>query len=157
MGQIAWARAAFVEISRPGGAVVARWCSCWPGPDAVTWDGRQWAPLRGLAWSALDSHASAATQATLTTAWLPSAWRLLEVAAREQWTVSLSVLQFDEADGATGPPADAALVATYLGQVRGLALTGSPPSLVWRLGLDSGGAFPPLQATTYLIGTPCVL
>jgi hypothetical protein len=79
------------------------------------------------------------------------------MAAHEQWTVYLQILQFDEADGETGPPVDAVVIASYLGQVQGLALAATPPSITWRLGIDDGGAFPPMVATTYRVGTPCAL
>jgi len=150
------ASAAMVELRRPGGSTAARWCSCWPGPDLIAWDGEEWTP-RQFAWSALDSHASAGSQATLSMGWLPSSWQLLQVAAREQWTAFLQILQFDESDGETGPPADAALIASYLGQVQGLALAATPPTITWRLGIDDSGTFPPKIATSYLVGTPCVL
>jgi hypothetical protein len=49
------------------------------------------------------------------------------------------------------------LIASYLGQVQGLALAATPPTITWRLGIDDGGVFPPMVATTYRVGTPCVL
>jgi hypothetical protein len=150
------ASAAMVELRRPGGTVAARWCSCWPVPDAITWDGEEWTP-RQFSWSALDSHASAGAQASLTMALLPSTWQLLRVAEREQWTAFLQILQFDESDGETGPPADAVVIASYLGLVRGSAVAFTPPTITWRLGIDDGGVFPPMVATTYRVGTPCVL
>jgi len=153
---VARASAAMVELRRPGGSVVARWCSCWPGPDLIAWDGEEWTP-RQFAWSALDSHASAGSQATLSMALLPSTWQLLRVAERERWTAFMQILQFDEADGESGPPADAVVIAAYLGLVRGFAVAFTPPTITWRLGIDDSGTFPPKIATSYLVGTPCIL
>jgi hypothetical protein len=149
-------QAAMVEIQRPGGEVAARWCSCWPGPNLISWDGEQWQPLQ-LAWSALESHAAAGAGATITMAALPSLWRLLQAATSEQWAVALQILQFDAAEGETGPPADAQVVATYRGLVRGAGLTTAPPTITWRLGLPDAPPFPALIATSFSVGTTCQL
>lgn len=149
-------QAGFVELQRPGGAVAARWCSFWPGPDPITWQGQQWQPLQ-FAWSALESHPTAGAGATISTAARPSLIRLLQAASAEQWVALLQILQFDDSEALAGPPADAVVVAQYRGQVRGQAITTDPPTLTWQLGLPEAPRFPPLIATTFLVGTPCQL
>jgi hypothetical protein len=153
---MAWAQVALVELQQPDGQAVERWCSHYREQGALTWDGQSW-PWRAFQWSLMTDGSGGTTQATLTLGWTADNRNLLSRAQAERWLVSLRVYAADEQDAATTLPAAAQLLESFTGLVVGHSLSTDPPAIGWQLGSDGGGAFPPELATTFRIGTPCVL
>ena len=113
----------------------------------------------GFNWDGLTAGAAAASDQLIIT--LPregDAGAIATQAVAARWMAALSIYQPDEAAALTGPPAGMPLLDSALGQVVGL--TGDATTLALRLGsalLPVGAQFPPLIATTRLIGVPCRL
>jgi hypothetical protein len=150
---------AFLDISTPGGVVMARWQNRWQGQAGVTLEGQTWR-YQPLEWSGLSSGGVAtSTPASMTLPLLPSARGILQEASREGWRGRLRIYQWAPEDDGPAPSAEMVLIATHRGVVTLRSLT---PKLL-ELALDSallapdGGRFPPRVATTQLIGVPCVL
>lgn len=144
-------QACLVKVSSPSGAVLARWSSHWVG-QVITWQSTTWRH-QPMGWTVAESESS------LSLPRVPSLEQLTSSAAEQRYLVELIVYQFDEEDGATGPPAEMTEASQFVGQVIGSTRTYSDaaPSITWRLGTIPDGNFPPVVGTSFLIGVPCVL
>lgn len=151
------AQAALLELSDGNGAIYRRWQNHWID-TRITWASQAWDYL-GFAWEGLTAGASIASeQLTITLPREGDAGAIATQAVANRWVATLSVYQFDEAAALTGPPAGMPLLDSALGQVIGL--TGEATTLALSMGsalLPVGAQFPPLIATTRLIGVPCRL
>jgi hypothetical protein len=150
---------AFLDISTPGGIVMARWQNRWQGLSGVTLEGEAWT-FQPFDWSGLSSGGVAtSTPATLSLPLLPSARAVLQEASREGWRGRLRIYQWAPEDDGPAPSANMVLIATHRGVLSLQTLT----STTMEVAIDSallapdGGRFPPRAATTQLIGVPCVL
>ena len=149
---------AFLDISTPGGVVMARYQSRWQG-QGVTFEGSLWrfAPFE---WSGLSTGGIATSSpATLTMPLIPSLRTVLIDAAREAWRGRLRVFQWSSEDDGGAPSANQLLVATHAGTIALESISDTTISALIDSALlaPNGGLFPPTVATTLLIGTPCVL
>jgi hypothetical protein len=149
---------AFLDISTPGGVVMARWQSRWQG-QGVTFEGALWrfAPFE---WSGLSTGGIATSSpATLTLPTLPSLRTVLIDASREAWRGRLRVFQWAPEDDGAAPSVNQLLVATHAGTIALESITDTTISALIDSALlaPNGGRFPPTVASTRLIGTPCVL
>ena len=140
-----------VRVSDLAGNTLARWSSHWVG-RVVTWQSTTW-QHQPMSWTIGD------VDATLTLPRTGSLDGMTTLAAQQRHLVELVVYQFDEEAGETGPPAAMVVVSQFTGQVIGASrsYSSSGPGLTWRLGSVADGAFPPLRATSFLVGVPCVL
>ena len=81
-----------------------------------------------------------------------------EAALAGPWVAQVRVIQFDEEQGTTAPPATYVLAASCVGEVIGASATLT--TMTWKLGSalsPVGAQFPPRTAITPLIGVPCRL
>ena len=151
------AQAALLELGDGNGAIYRRWQNHWIDAG-ITWESQRWDYL-GFNWDGLTAGASAASdQITISLPREGDAGALAAQAVALRWVATLRVYQFDEAANLAGPPAGMPLLDSATGQVVGL--TGDATTLAMRLGsalLPIGAQFPPLIATTRLIGVPCRL
>jgi len=146
-------QAAFLEIGDGFGSISNRWQSYWID-QVVSWDGASWA-YQQLDWAGLISGQAVGDQATITLPAVPSVLQLTERALAGAWVARLRVIQFDESVATTPPASGYVLAASCLGQVVGAS--GTLTQITWRLGSalsPIGAQFPPVTATTALIGVP---
>lgn len=149
-------QAAFLEIGDGFGSITNRWQSYWID-QVVSWDSRTWT-YQQLDWAGLVSGQAVGDQATITLPAVPSVLALTEQALAGAWVAQLRIIQFDESLVTTTPPTTYVLAASCIGQVIGAS--GSLTQVTWRLGSalsPIGAQFPPVTATTALIGVPCRL
>lgn len=137
-----------------GPAVVRRWQSYWINRP-ISWGGLQW-DYAQFTWDGLLSGQSS-DQISLTLPATPSNRALVERALADAWLITLEVYEAPD-DGTidAGPTAETVLVGSVVGQV--IEAGGSLTDLQVRLGsalAPIGAQFPPLTATTALIGVPC--
>ncbi len=154
---MATGQAAFLEIGDGFGSITNRWQSYWVD-QVVTWDGKIWI-YQQLDWAGLISGQAVGDQASITLPAVPSVRGLTEQALAGAWVAQLRVIQFDEeAAGSTPPASGYVLAASCIGQVIGAS--GNLTQITWQLGSalsPIGAQFPPVTATTALIGVPCRL
>lgn len=157
MASLPTAQAALLELSDGNGTIYRRWQNHWIDAG-VTWESQRWDYL-AFNWDGLTAGAAAASdQITITLPREGDAGALATQAVALRWVVNLRIYQPDEAAALSGPPVGMPLLDSALGQVVGL--TGDATTLALRLGsplLPVGAQFPPLLATTRLIGVPCRL
>ena len=137
-----------------GGAIVRRWQSFWLNRPII-WSGQQW-DYAMFSWDGLLSGQSS-DQITLTMPATPSNRAMVERALADAWLATLEIYQAPD-DGAidAGPTSETVLVGAVVGQV--IEANGDLSELSVSLGSalsPIGAQFPPLTATTALIGVPC--
>ena len=138
-----------------GAAVFARWQSAWINRP-VSWHGFQW-EYQPFRWGGVLSGQAGSDQATLTIPATPSLRALAEQALAATWLATIEVYaSVDDGTVDAGPPADAVLAASTVGEIIGAS--GGLNSITLQLGSalsPVGAQFPPRAATTALIGVPC--
>jgi hypothetical protein len=149
-----------LELTSPGGVVMARWHSRHGWGD-VSWDSKTWS-FRPFDHSGVSQGAMVDGATTsLTFPRLPTVEAILRQAHREGWQGLLRVLHWPTAEETgTAPPATAVPIATMRGIVSlsALSLTTVEATLASSLLAGAGGGqFPPRRATTMMIGVPVVL
>lgn len=148
---------ALLDITTPGGVVFARWQSRWP--QTVTWESQPWQFVR-FEWDGVASGAAIGTaQSSITVPLQSRALNTLTAAAEGLYRGRIRAYHYPATDNSpTAPPAQMVLV----GQMEGIVSVELITEVLITASLSAGQAvvgltFPPLRATTDLIGLPCVL
>ena len=148
---------ALIDITTPGGVVIARWQSRWP--QTVTWESQPWQFVR-FEWDGVASGAAIGTaQSSIRVPLLSSALNTLTVAAEGLYRGRIRAYHYPAADNnPIAPPA----TMVFVGQMEGLVSVESITETLITASVSSGQAvvgltFPPLRTSTDLIGNPCVL
>lgn len=133
------AQAQLLKLSDLSGITRERWQMHWAG--SITFEGQRWEHLQFDSPGMNDGDPGAERNIGIV---LPATARIAEAVDRALaggWLAQLRMYEFDEIDGASGPPAGMTLIAQFDGQVV------SARANVTTFSLDLGTALAPVSAT----------